>query len=251
MPRLQGYGQSIQSRIDNAIHRTIESPKIEDDSYDDPQVQRARKIWSQSVKIKDIDDHPVRLYLEESLLRYQQDAAINFLPNIPKLTDILRYNVHNGYIVARTAPINDWINTDTVDSISCIAIDNKGKARNEWLNPYVGTFTQYKQFKRRSSDILLYMCGEKDGLNVNFTKSVEAAVCFSEELHGVSVATLGMPFVKVFSDPKIAKMLEGRFVTISAQKRCWNDALEASQRLTNKGIKNRVLNYGAEWKIEV
>ena len=95
------------------------------------------------------------------------------------------------------------------------------------------------------------MCGEKDGLNVNFTKSVEAAVCFSKELNGVSVATLGMPFVKVFSDPKIVKMLKGRFVTISAQKRCWNDALEASQRLTYKGIKNRVLNYGAEWQIEV
>ena len=95
------------------------------------------------------------------------------------------------------------------------------------------------------------MCGKKNGTNVNFTKSIEAAVCFSNTLKGVNIATLGLPFTQVFKDQKIVKMLSDRKVTISAQPKCWSDASNASQILNDQNIQNRIFGHGAEWQIEI
>ena len=246
MPRLEGYGQSVQSRIDNAIHREIDAPKIDAD----PMEQQARKLWTESVAINSDEDHPVRLYFKNTLIKHRSDAAIDMVPELPDLTNLVRYNRDNGYIVARTAPIHDWINIDIVDSISCIAISNKGELRNEWQN-YRGGLTPYKHYRRRSKDLLLYLCGVKDGVHVNFTKSLAGAICFSEVLKGVSIATLGVAFTTVLSDPQIIKMLKDRKVTISAQQNCSKDAIAASILLNERNIENRVLDRGAEWQFEI
>ena len=132
----------------------------------------------------------------------------------------------------------------------CVAISNKGELRNEWQT-YRGGLTPYKHYRRRSKDILLYLCGVKDGIHVNFTKSLAGAICFSEVLKGVSIATLGVAFTTVLSDPQIIKMLKDRKVTISAQQNCSKDAIAASILLNERNIENRVLDRGAEWQFEI